>query len=1370
MVEDDKLNKGVRKFDGTKYSAWKFRVLTLLAELDIDHVITEEPPAAPLPQDWVKAQKRAKGVIVKSLDDALLGFAKPDTITAREILSRLDEVYERKSVATQLAMRKTLLELRLEGDTALVKHFTVFDEMITELLAAGAELTESDKITHLFITLPPSYSSVTTALETLSENDLNLPFVKVRLLDHEVKLKKESADTSLKTLQAKALQAGANSTEGTEKKEQDNAKQWRKFQRKKFKGKKGKKFGQFKNVTCHHCDKKGHIQKNCYKWQRECNQKNNNGNNGNHNGNSGQAQTARARGVVQVQTTDDPEYCFMAGDYPSEKVTTGKITFILDSGASHHLINRRDLTGKFITLEPPIKIQIAQKGTYILATKRGTLDVVSNTGCAGVLQDVLFCEEIPYNLISVAKMQASGLSITFDEQGVKITKGEKVIVRGNNYNKVANVEFVVNNGMVKSIAQVCNASKVNYELWHHRLGHMGKNNFVKLKNQQLVEDADQIEHVLPSDKLCEPCVMAKQTRLAYGHGKDKSYIDRPLYVVHSDVCKISPSSVTGKNYFVTFTDEFTHYCVTYLLTYKSEVFTSFKDYVAKCEALFNSKLVFLYIDNGREYLSNEMKDFCAQRGISLHLTVPHSPQLNGVAERMNRTITERARALINYSKLPKTFWGDAILTATYLINRSPTNAVIQGKTPYELWFNRKPTLKYLKGFGATVYVHNKVVKSKFDEKSWKGILVGYELNGYRIWNVEKEKHVVARDVIVDEINFLSSRPAIKDEGAHCEDSHVQRPIVFDLESRKVVNSLESDTQSGARKIMKENRQDDVGQARVKNSSSQVPDVVPRRSERLSAKPPVTYGETNFVGDYVLIAKSIVTQIPSCYADIKYLENSGDWYQAVETEHNALKANKTWTLVLRPEGVNIVKSMHIYSVKNDQSGNAVKCKVRVVAKGCSQEYLQDYTETFAPVARIASFRFLLAFANQFNLLVHHMDVQTAFLNGNLKEEIYMEVPEGFACNKNQVCKLNKALYGLKQAARCWYEMLDQALRDKGFVSSAVDPCIYILDRGDVNKNVYIVLYVDDLILITACIKLMNEIKRYLMNRFKMVDLKEIKLFLGIRVTRENDKFCLDQSSYIRTVLKKFNMEDCNPISTPLESKLDYLALNSDEHYDAPCRNLIGCIMYIMVCTRPDLCIAVNILSRYTSKNNKVLWQYLKRVLRYLKGSVDLKLTYIRGSFNDILVGYVDSDWAGDENDRKSTTGYLFKLFERSPICWNSKRQLSVAASSTEAEYMALFEAVREALWLKSLASSIKIDISKPIVIFEDNNGCISIANNPTKHKKTKHIDIKYHFSREQVDKNVIKLNYIPTDQQVADGLTKPLAATKFNQFRVEMSLV
>lgn len=212
------------------------------------------------------------------------------------------------------------------------------------------------------------------------------------------------------------------------------------------------------------------------------------------------------------------------------------------------------------------------------------------------------------------------------------------------------------------------------------------------------------------------------------------------------------------------------------------------------------------------------------------------------------------------------------------------------------------------------------------------------------------------------------------------------------------------------------------------------------------------------------------------------------------------------------------------------------------------------------------------------------------------------------------------------------------------------------------------------------------------------------------------------------------------------------------------------MYAMLCTRPDLCVALNFLSKYQNKNNKELWQSLKRILRYIKGTIELKLIYKKNEYNELIIGYVDADWGSNETDRKSVTGFVFKLFENCTITWNSKRQNSVAASSTEAEYMAAFEAVKEALWLQSLLAGINIIISGPIILFEDNKSCIAIANNPTIHKRSKHINIKYHFTREQVQNSLICFKYLSTVDQEADLFTKSLPAPRFQELRSKLGMV
>ena len=1101
-MENKGAKRNIKPFDGEKYSVWKFRIRAILSELDVIKVIDNEIPD-PLTDEWSKSERLAKSVIVDYLSDSFLGFAKAEN-TAKEILQKLDTIYERKSLASQLALRKRLLNLKLQSDTPLIQHYTVFDDLIGELLAAGAKLEETDKVSHLLLTLPNCYDGVITAIETLSEDNLNLAFVKTRLLDHEIRLTNESRDTSRKVLLSDKKVHTPEENNHFKMSSTPKRYQFSKFhQSNKFKINK-----KANGTKCHYCGRKGHFKRDCFYYKRALEQK----------------QPQRKRMVQTIQcnpaANENPSFAFMLGSQQCNKEEKNKITFILDSGASDHIINRHDLSTHFSTLLTPIKISVAKNGQFITATKKGSLEVISNLGIQGTLEDVLYCPDVPYNLLSVTKMQAAGMTVIFSEKGVEINKGGKMVLKGKPSNNLISIDFILNIKSINNVSQICSTVKTNYEIWHQRLGHIGKNKFLNIKNKQMVEDIGLLDHITPVDSLCEACINGKQTRLPFNKHKNTNYVKRPLFMVHSDVCgPITPSTVNDKNYFVLFVDQFTHYCVTYLIKNKSDVFSIFKDYVSKGEAHFNLKVVHLYCDNGGEYLSNEMKIYCMEKGISYHLTVPRTPQLNGVSERMVRTITDKARSMINGANLDKVFWGEAVLTATYLINITPTRALKQYKTPYELWHNKKPQIKYLRVFGSTVYVHNKTGKTKFQEKSWKGILVGYEPNGYKVWEVESQKFVVVRDVIIDETNYLKTRPVAQPQGINFQKpknetdiSDMSKSVIGSHNSDSVkLDKIKSSEQTDvsdltSKSVINQNEFSSQGKQGIKQTASDL-----RQSERIKLKPIVSYNEDS-IPDYLLCAQSIICSIPTSYQEIKNRDDRLQWEHAINDEINSLLINNTWTLVQKPENKNIVNCKWVFSLKNDEFGNPIKYKARLVAKGFSQKYLIDYNETFAPVARISSFRFLIAFANQNCLLIHHMDVKTAFLNGTLKEEIYMKVPEGIKNEDNKVCKLNKALYGLKQAARCWFEEFEKALTEKGFKNSPVDRCIYILDRGDISKNIYVVLYVDDLVVVTANIETMNSFKNYVMNKFLMVDLKEIKLFLGIKIARENNQISLDQSAY------------------------------------------------------------------------------------------------------------------------------------------------------------------------------------------------------------------------------------------------------------------
>ena len=369
-----------------------------------------------------------------------------------------------------------------------------------------------------------------------------------------------------------------------------------------FKGQSFKSKGKsFNTRRCYHCGRKNHMKKDCTYYKKSL-----------------QYNAERKRTVQTVQITEEPNsaiastsgFAFMAGD-DCQQPEKGKITFLLDSGASDHIVKRDDLFSSFIELKPPMKISITKNGAFINATKKGIIQVTTNMGIEGVLENVLYCPEVPNNLLSILKMQQAGMKIVFDETGgVKVTKNGKVLMKGKPLNNLIGVDFVVKNKTIKVKMQANNIVSNNYELWHQRLGHIEKSKFPEIKNKQMISDMSQIEHVVPDNNLCEACINGKQARLPFKKAKDKTDVKRPLFIIHTDVCgPITLSTIDNKNYFVIFVDEFTHYCVTYLITYKSDVFKVFQDFVAKSEIHFNLKIAHLYCDEQNNNGKSSCNDF-----------------------------------------------------------------------------------------------------------------------------------------------------------------------------------------------------------------------------------------------------------------------------------------------------------------------------------------------------------------------------------------------------------------------------------------------------------------------------------------------------------------------------------------------------------------------------------------------------------------------------------------------------------------------------------------------------------------------------------------------------------------------------------------
>ena len=507
----------------------------------------------------------------------------------------------------------------------------------------------------------------------------------------------------------------------------------------------------------------------------------------------------------------------------------------------------------------------------------------------------------------------------------------------------------------------------------------------------------------------------------------------------------------------------------------------------------------------------------------------------------------------------------------------------------------------------------------------------------------------------------------------------------------------------------------------------------------------------------------VSEVPKTYQQAISCEESQGWQHAMESEMNSLEENGTYSLVPLPKGRKAIGSRWVYTVKLGTDGEE-QLKARCVAKGFSQIADIDYHETFSPTARLTSIRMFMQIAVEQSMVVHQMDFNCAYLNADIDAEIYMKQPEGFKKDPGLVCKLNKSLYGLKQSGRLWNGMLDKFLKEQNFVNSLADTCVYT--KSDGKSKLILLVWVDDLIIAANDMQVLKLFKLSLTQNFKMKDLGIISHFLGIEFTVQNDFISMKQPRYIEKDLDKYKMSDCNPKSIPCnpginkELSHDSKILNDVRLY----RGMVGSLIYVMTATRPDLCYVVNLLSQHMASPTKAHLNLCKQVLKYLKGTKFYELKYCKSDGGPKLTGFCDSDWGASSN-RRSTSGYCYFLNRNGPlISWRSKKQREVVAlSSCEAEYIALTDAMKEANFLRQLLADMTGEERKIVDLYADNQGAISLSKNPVHHKRTKHIDIRYHFIRLEVQSGIVNIMYVPSASNIADMFTKPLPKPKLTQF-------
>lgn len=1114
---------------------------------------------------------------------------------------------------------------------------------------------------------------------------------------------------------------------------------------------------------CGHCHKTNHDEGNCWEKKPHLKRLFESQNSGSNKRRRGGA-SKKEEGQVNLSTASTVvEEINGAGFLLPSQTPLSSTEWVLDSGADCHISNDRSL---FTSLDTNIRGSVGSwmKGNNGTIQGKGTVTLTFTTSMGPrqtVLQNVLYAPNSTVNLISLSVLHDKGYSQRWskDNQSFYIVKNDQIWAQGNRKGGLFCFEIHPTSESSQPRAMLSHSlpSLPIAQLWHQRLAHLGWQNI-----QRLATMADGIDLTDKLDgPICNACVLGKQK--SHSHNNPIRPATRYLELIHTDLCGPFNPSINGDKYFVTFLDDYTKYIRLLPLKSKDEYLSAFKKFKAVVEK-GNHKLHRVRGD-AELHQSIEAQDFFNEEGLEFEPTSPYSPEQNGAAERLNRTLVERVRTVRVAKNLSFELWGELLKSVVEISNRCPVTN--RDKTPYELAKGARPDISHLRILGCTAYMLRPEAHIRADQKkgldptgpiklldrSKPMVLVGYDGTClYKLWDPKERRIHRSSDVDFDEVpslkrpaDYLFSEQPAKRHQAESVGDH-------DSTGNQYIPSEEDNLQS----------QPTMGDT-----------IVVGGGALLTTNTAQTLPEPEEISATALLAALIDAnqKVPKSYRQAVNSIEGPEWHDASLREYNSFIKTTTWTLVRRPKHRAVIRGCWVYRRKIGKHGQILKYKARWCIRGDLQKEGIDYQEVFSSVVKSMTYKLLFNRAAVEDLEIEQMDVKTAFLNSPIDTEVYMEQPEGFEDPNHPadewVCKLNRAIYGLKQAPRAWYITLAKFLISQGLKPCDADRSVFY------NKDVIVAVYVDDLLLFGFDKRKIQNLKKALSERFEMEDLGACSWYLGIDIQRDRPQriITLNQKTYIEKILQRFDLFNCTPAETPMvvgcklsKAPEDYIctALFRERYQEA-----IGSLMYAMLCTRPDIAYAVKTLSRFASNPMKTHWTAVTRVFKYLKGTINATLVY-KPCKDPILSGFTDAAYKDCPDTSKSSSGYIFNAGSGA-ISWSSKLQSKIATSTTHSEFLGEFNAVKEALFLRQVSEELWPVIlpleGVSIHIKADNNGAIGLSAGTTPHSHTKHFDkMEVNYVQEQVQLQRVLLQKIPTEDNIADIFTKPLPESKFRRFR------
>jgi len=920
-----------------------------------------------------------------------------------------------------------------------------------------------------------------------------------------------------------------------------------------------------------------------------------------------------------------------------------------------------------------------------------------------------------------------------------------------------------------SINQALVGERTTPASWHKRLGHPAFRTVQRVLSQFKLPVISN-----KAQPFCSACAQAKGHQLPFYPTISK--VCKPLQLIHSDVWGPSPTiSINGNRYYVSFVDVFTRYTWVFPIQAKSDVMPTFLQFQIMVERLLNHKIISVQSDWGGEY--RNLHQYFQSVGITHRLSCPHTHQQQGCVERKHRHLIDTTLALLTDSHLPQKYWDEACLTSCYLINRMPT-PLLHHQSPFEKLFHTPPDYNFLKIFGCACYPNLRPYNShKFSPRSKECVFLGYSQNhkGYKCLHLESDRMYISRDVIFHEDRFPFSKVSPISESPSVPPPIVLPPSLFPPPSTTICPSASPPILSSSPSHSLSTPDSSTHSPAVSSMpcSTSFADQPPARVHSMRTRSmnnivqprQLTDGRVRYPAPQALVTvASPASCEPTCYSNAAPIP---EWRNAMQTEFNALLQNQTWSLVPPHPSHNIVGCKWVFKLKRKADGSIERHKARLVAKGFHQQAGVDYGETYSPVVKPTTVRTVLSLAYSAGWPMKQIDIQNAFLHGFLSEDVFMVQPPGFVHPSfpNHVCKLKKAIYGLKQAPRAWFSRLSDKLIQLGFVGSKADTSLFLYRTETI--TMYLLIYVDDIIITASDPAAITELLQLLSADFAVKDLGDLHYFLGVEVLKMDSGLLLSQKRYIMDLLKKTNMHEAKPITSPMASSSTLSAFTGAPMDDPSLyRSTVGSLQYLSL-TRPDLSYAVNRVCQFMHRPLQPHWQAVKRILRYLKHTISHGLLLHRNSHNT-LQAYSDADWAGCSDDRRSTGAYCVYLGSNL-ISWSSRKQPTVSRSSTEAEYKAVANTTAELLWIRALLQELGIGQSTPPILWCDNIGATYMSVNPVFHARTKHVEIDFHFVRDRVADKSLVVRFVPSSDQIADVLTKPLVSAKFQNFCYKLNV-